>query len=133
MGPKFEATLRIPKILAHIAFSIATWFVMSQQSFKSSSQVSIAQCSHLLRPASCTPSWIQSRQYSFLQHIHYVVTILCVVHGIVMLRHRQLCRDSVFVQLLQIGVATQFLCRDNISIWFLLQRCFLYCQHFYRD
>ena len=35
---------------------------------------------------------------------------------IVMLRHRQLYRDSVYVQLLQIGVATQFVCRDNISV-----------------
>ena len=33
-----------------------------------------------------------------------------------MLRHRQLCRDSVSLQLHQIGVATQFVCRDNISV-----------------
>ena len=33
-----------------------------------------------------------------------------------MLRHRQLCRDSASVQLLEIGVGTQFLCRDNISV-----------------
>ena len=35
--------------------------------------------------------------------------------GIVMLRHRQLCHDIVSVQLLQIYVATQFLCHDGIS------------------
>ena len=33
-----------------------------------------------------------------------------------MYRHRQLCHNSVSVQLLQIDVATQFLCRDNISV-----------------
>ena len=37
------------------------------------------------------------------------------------------------MQLLQIGVVTQFLCRDSISVRFLLQQCFLYCQHFCRD
>ena len=39
-----------------------------------------------------------------------------MINGIVMLRHRQLCCDSVSVQLLQIGVATQFVCRDSISV-----------------
>ena len=33
-----------------------------------------------------------------------------------MLRRRQLFRDSVSVQLIQIGVATQFLCHDSISV-----------------
>ena len=33
-----------------------------------------------------------------------------------MLRHPQLCCDSVSMQLLQIGVATQFVCRDSISV-----------------
>ena len=46
----------------------------------------------------------------------YVETILCVIIGIVMLRHRKLCHDSVSVQLIQIGVTTQFLCRENISV-----------------
>ena len=39
-----------------------------------------------------------------------------MVTRIVMLRNGQLCRDSIYVQLLQIGVATQFLCCDNISV-----------------
>ena len=39
-----------------------------------------------------------------------------MVTRIVMLRHGQLCRYSIYVQLLQIGVATHFLCRDNISV-----------------
>ena len=44
------------------------------------------------------------------------------------------CVVIVFlVQLLQIGVATKFLYHDNIYFWFLLQRCFLYCQHFCHD
>ena len=46
----------------------------------------------------------------------YVVIMSCVVTGIVMLRHRQLCHDSISVHLLQISVATQFLCRDSISV-----------------
>ena len=57
-------------------------------------------------------------------YLFYVTTILYVVTGIVMLRHRQLCRDSAYVHLLQIGVATEFLCCNSMSVWFLLQQCF---------
>ena len=39
-----------------------------------------------------------------------------MITGIVTLRHRQLCSDSVSVQLLKIGVATKFLCRDSIYV-----------------
>ena len=37
------------------------------------------------------------------------------------------CRDIVFVQLLQIGVATSFYVATAFLFWFLLQQCFLYC------
>ena len=33
-----------------------------------------------------------------------------------MLQHQKLCRDSISMQLLQIGVVTQFLCRDSIFV-----------------
>ena len=59
-------------------------------------------------------------------YLFYVAIILCVVTGIVMLRHRKLCQYSVSMQLLQIGVVTQFLCLNSMSVWFLLQQCFLY-------
>ena len=39
-----------------------------------------------------------------------------MITGIVMLRHRELCRDSVSVKLLQIGVMTLLLCRNSISV-----------------
>ena len=61
--------------------------VLLQQSFNSLLQVFVTACSSL----SFYPS--------------YVVTILCVITRIVMLRHSQLCRDIVYVQLLQIDVA----------------------------
>ena len=37
------------------------------------------------------------------------------------------------MQLLQIGVATQFLCYDSISILVLVATMFLYCKNLYRD
>ena len=50
-----------------------------------------------------------------------VLSILCSDNlmcdtGIVMLRHQKLCRNSVSMQLLQIDVAIQFLCRESISV-----------------
>ena len=64
-------------------------------------------------------------------YLFYVATISCVVTGIVLLRHRQLCRDSIYVQLLKIGVLTQFLCHDSnllvlVAIMFLVLSAFLW-------
>ena len=53
------------------------------------------------------------------------MTISCVVTGIVMLRHRQLCQDSISMQLLQIGVATSFLL-VLVATMFLVLSAFLY-------
>ena len=41
-------------------------------------------------------------------YLFYVATILCVLPGIVMLRHRHLCRDSISVQVLQMVLRPSF-------------------------
>ena len=124
--------------------------VLLRQSFDSLLQVSIAACSSLLP------------LYLFLQHIYSFVTkflyrdrsffgslTLCPVRSVV---QSILCCDNLmcvywnsYVATLTIMLrhcfcsASLILCRNPVFMsrqyfcWFLLQQCFLYCQHSYRD
>ena len=86
--------------------------VLLRQSFKSLSQVSVAACSSLSRPAPCASSWIQSRQ-SFLGRDNILFFIIFILS-----RQSFLCRDRSFFGSLTICLARSIvlsvLCRDNL-------------------
>ena len=67
-------------------------------------------------------------RYFFISLTICLAKVCCSTHS--MPRHRQLCCDRVSMQLLQIGFAIQFLCRDSISVLVLIATLFLVLSKF---
>ena len=72
-------------------------------------------------------SFCRDRSF-FVSLTIYLAEVYYSTHS--MSRHRQLCCDRVSMQLLQIGVVTQFLCRDNIFVLVLVATLFLVLSEF---